>query len=275
MHHVETTENGSPQSNGEPPDWRDWPDVQKVSRRLKVGRQHVYRLAKEGKLRFWDGYIGSTRSRRFHPEDVARLVAAARIDADDDELDDDDLDDDELDDDDLEALRSDAPRRPRTTTERLLVRLLSEARILTTDSRKGQHEAFKLAISPSQELHRITLDALKAANERIRELETQLNTMHDERRDERKEDREWTLLERQIAASDARSEQFWKLLQDHGPMMLEQVLSSFASPKGPLATYLRDAPPEKQRKVIQAIEAVLEVEAERSPESAASEQKGG
>ena len=243
--------NGS-QSKAAPEGWESWLTAGEVSRRLRCARTHVYRLEQRGELRCFDGVSHGKRVRRFDPASVSALAPT------DDELDDELADE-------LEGSNG-------ADTTKLVARMLTEARSLTTDARKGQHEAYQLIAVPSRELHGITLGALKQQAERIRELEQQLNKMYDEQRDARRDDREFTLLERQLGEGEARKDKFFQMLVQVAPEVLGQLVSTMkagAGAAGPLAEWMKAKTPEQQRKLIQAIEVVMAIDEEaRTPATA-------
>lgn len=241
METTTTKQNGG--SPTKPDDWESWLTASEVSRRLRCARTHVYRLAARGDLVSFDGYSHGKKEKRFQPASVAALTPT----------------DEEVEDELAEEIESVG----NVDTSKLVARLLTEARTLATESRKGQHEAYQLVAGPSRELHTITLNALKAQAERIRELEAQLNKMHDEQRDERREDREFALIEKNMGDSEARKERFFQMFATAAPELLGQVVASLkGGDSGPLAAWFKSRNPAEQLKLISAIEAVMTVEDE-------------
>lgn len=233
--------NGSA-SNGSrlPEGWHSWPTARVVAKRLRCSRQQVYKLQRDGELRGVDGFTDGKRIRRFDPEQVRALepLDADELDDDDDEL--------ELEDD-----------RPDLAVMKLAAKMVAEARQMSADARKAVHDAYSTTNTPARELLKLAVEALGEREKRIGELEKTVSSMHDEQRDARREDREFSLFQRQVEREDERKAQFWKVASEHGPVVLGQVLDSIKNAGGPLAEWAKHQSPEKQKKLIMAIEAVI------------------
>lgn len=233
-----------------PPEWHNWPTATGVAKRLKCSRQHVYRLEERGDLTGVEGTVRGRAVRRFDPAEIEELEDSGPTGELVEEL------KDEL---------ADALVGP--GAEKVIVRILVELRQAAQESRKGQHDAYQLAIGPTRELHAMLLKSLERADARIRELEEQVNRLHDAQRDKRQEDREFSLVEKQVANETARKEQFFKLLADTAPALLNQLVESVYSGKGPLAVWMSQKTPEQQQRLIGAIDAIMQVESEAAGSS--------
>ena len=190
-----------------PADWDSWPTATEAAKRAGVTRPHVYRLAEAGELEAVEGYQNGRRVLRFSPDSI-----------------------------DLYAASKGEPVLETGTEDTLTVRLLSEARQIASDARKGMHEAYGLVSTPARELCKEYAVALKAANERIRELEERLYTLHDEQRDTRREDREWQSHERRQAAQDARKDQVLEVLKGHAPTIIDQLSATLTAKRAGAAS---------------------------------------
>lgn len=241
-------------TNGKAVDER-WPTAGTVAAKLGCSRQQVYRLEKRGKLRARDVRENGVKRRRFDPSTVRDLAEAQ------DELE-ALLESEEPDDD-------DDPAQP--LDSRLANRAIAELQKTAVDARRGQQEAFDLVVKPVREFSETMMRALEQAQKRNAELEQMLSKMHDEQREARLEEREQKMIQDRVARSDARKDEFFKLFTDNVPIVLTQLKESMQAGGGPFAKWMKEVPPEKQKKLIVAIEAVLGDEDE--PTSASAPEK--
>lgn len=241
-----TAKNGSATSRTPVANWSEWLTAGEVAHRLLCTRQQVYRLERDGELRAMVGNWRGKIVRKFDPVQVAKIAPRELTASVDDEL---------------------ADEFDEVDPSRLLAQFLKESRQIATDFRRGQHEAYQLVAAPSRELHNLTLEALKTANARIKELEGQLNAAFDERRDERREDREFALFERTQREQSDRQQQFFQMFVAKAPVIFSQLLEGLRGAKGPLAEWMQAQSPDQQKQLITAIQAVMSVEAEAKGES--------
>lgn len=260
MSESQSQENGA--TSKRLPEWHSWPNAAATARRLGCARAHVYRLEGRGQLRSVEVTERGRRVRKYDPITIEAVKERQSLPVDELEAgeldaagDDDGSDGGGSDDESSAMVRTGGGG----DVYRLLARLLSEAREITKDARKGQHDAYQLIATPSRELHVLMSEALKQAYERIRELEKVVSAMHDEQRDSRREDREFALFEKQVSDGEARKEQFMKLFLENAPVVFGQVLETVKGPGGPLAEWLRAKSPDQQKKYITALETFVSV----------------
>lgn len=253
--------NGSGNSNRLPEGWHQWPTAREVAKRIRCSRQQVYKLERDGELRGVNGVSNGKKIRRFDPDQVAKLEP---------------LDADELDDEDdaeLEDLVAD--ERVDVAVLKLAAKMVSEARTMSADSRSAVAKAYESVNEPARMLLKLAVDALGARETRIAELEKTVSLMHDEQRDARRDDREFALYEKQADRDEQRKDQLFQVAAQHAPVVLGQVLETLKKAGGPLAEWMRTAPPEKQAKVIAAIESVITEEPEPDVGSSSSSPEKG
>lgn len=225
-----------------------WPTARKVAATLGVSRQQVYRLERRGKLAARESRENGAKVRRYDPSTVAELEQAEteleRLLA---EMAEDSAGDEE------EAAA--APALPTANGMLLAARALAESRQVATDARKGMHEAYDLIAKPTQEIVKLLMATVTQQNTRIADLEGQLNRIHDEQRDQRREDRESAFVQQRMQRDDDRKDAFFRMFVDHLPVVLEQMRPGGA--KSQLFEYLKKCSPEKQARIIMAMETVI------------------
>lgn len=239
-----------------------WLTARAVAVRLGCSRQQVYKLEKRGKLRGKNVREGSITLRRFDPSDVRELSSADELEQ---------LLDVELAGPDDEDEDDGAP----PNAMRLAAKVVGESRQVAVDARRGQHDAYELIATPAREYTKLLMQALEAREKRIAELEEKLNKFYDEQREARLEEREATFFHGRMEREDARKEQFFKAFTDNLPALLDQLknsLSGGGAAANPFVAWMAKQPPEKQIKMILAIEAVLGGGDE--PEKGSSESSG-
>ncbi|HET9930198.1 MAG TPA: helix-turn-helix domain-containing protein [Polyangiaceae bacterium] len=264
-----TNSNRTRNGSGKPDGWDTWLTAVQVARRLRCHRQHVYRLALNGDLTFYDGMFRGRLQRRFEPGSVeAYAQSRPQNEQSASSSSDDDSDSgipgaEYFEESDLEREGGGARDGALVELSRLMARGLTDLREVATDARKGQHEAYSLIAVPSREMFKLALDQLRAAYKRIRELEERLNRLHDEQRDARRDDREFSLVEKQLNASAEQKDQFFKMLLSNVPTVFAQLKDTIERrTTGPLARWTASLSPEKQTRLVGAIEAVMSVEDE-------------
>lgn len=250
--------NDTTTANGKAVDER-WPTASKVASQLGCSRQQVYKLAARGKLRAKDVRENGVKKRRFDPSIVRDLAEAQdELDA---LLEQEETDDEEPEDESVSA----------GNASRLAGKVVSEFRQVAVDARRGQQEAFELVTKPAREFTETLLKALDQREKRIAELEEKLNKFYDEQREARLEEREAAMMQARLERADARKDEFFKLFTDNLPVVLTQLKESAGGGGGPFAKWIKKIPPEKQEKLIMAIEAVL---GDEEPPSASAQEKG-
>lgn len=232
------------ETNGKPTEFEKWPTARAVAVQLGCSRQQVYKLAERGKLLGRDvREKGGGKVKRFDPSSVAELANADNdldlLLASEAMTDEDDEDDD----------------GPPPNVMVLAGKVVSEARQQAADARKGQHEAYDLIARPTQELVKLLQSMLTEARERIRELETTLNAIFDANRERRREDLEAEFLQSRLKREDDRKDAFFQMFINNLPLVLDQLKASSMG-SGPFVPWLKKLSPEKQTKLITAIEAV-------------------
>jgi hypothetical protein len=229
-------------TNGRTIDER-WLTARAVAHKLGCTRLEVYKLEKRGKLLGHDVKEHGAKLRRFDPASVRALAEAAeeieQILDDESEADDDD----------------ETVANPNSMA--LAAKVVAESRQLALDARKGQQEAFALVTKPSREFTEVLLKALDQRETRIAELETKLSKYYDEQREARADDRETAMMQSRLEREDARKDQMFKTFTDNLPLFLDQVKASISGAAGgPFSEWIRKLSPEKQAKLIMAIESV-------------------
>lgn len=221
-----------------------WPTARVVAKKLGCTAHQVYKLEKSGMLHGRDVRVNGVKLRRFDPADVRTL-------ADADEL--EQILDVELTEPDPDEEGEDtAP----PNAMRLAAKVVADSRQLALDARKGQQEAFDLVTKPAREFTETIMRSLEAREKRIAELEAKLSQFYDEQREARLEDREVAMLQSRLERGDARKDQMLKTFMDHLPIVLDQLKNSLSGGGGVFTEWLSKVPPEKQKKLILAIEAV-------------------
>jgi len=244
-------------ANGKAVESDDWPTARVVAARLGCSRQQVYKLEKRGKLRGKDVRENGVKLRRYDPESVSNLAEDSELEA----LLGVDAGDEGDEGDDLIAPNG----------MRLAAKVVSESRQVAVDARRGQQEAFELVTKPAQAFTETLLKALEQRESRIAQLEEKLNKYYDEQREARLEEREAQLFASQMERADQRKDQFFKLFTDNVPLVLEQIKKSAAASAGPFVEWIRELPPQQQKRLVMAVQAVI---AEDEPPAASPPEKG-
>lgn len=236
-----TAPNGKGKAHDLPEGWEEWPAAAEAARRAKVSRQHIYRLIESGELEAVEGTQSGRKVLRINPDSIERFLVEG-------------------------GEPQEAAEMASSGEFAVAVRLVSEARQIASEARKGQHDAYQLIAQPSRELIKLLLEANAQKDARIRELEGQLNAMHDAQRDARKEDREWLIAERAQAAEDSRKEQVIDALKTHWPTIVEQLSETLKAKRGmssgPLMQLLQQLDSEQQKKLAFALQAIIKEDGE-------------
>jgi len=234
-----------------------WPTARVVAKKLGCTAHQVYKLERGGLLHGRDVRVNGVKLRRFDPADVRTLADADALeqilDVELTEPDDDEAGD----------------NAPPPNAMRLAANVVTESRQLALDARKGQHEAYELIAKPAREFTETIMKALDQREKRIAELEAKLSQFYDEQREARLEDRELAMMQSRLDRDDLRKDQMFKTFFDHLPLVLDQLKTSLSGGGGPFAEWLKGVPPEKQKKLILAIEAVTADDDEQPSASSA------
>lgn len=237
-------------TNGRAIDER-WLTARAVAHKLGVTRQYIYKLEKKGRLKGHDVRENGVKIRRFDPEQVSELAESSDLDRLLEEADAAGEDEDE-------ELGS-------SSAMRLAAKVVTESRQVATDARRGQHEAYELIAKPTREFCEVLMRALEQREKRIAELEEKLNKFHDEQREARLEEREAGFFQSQMERGEARKDAFYKVFTDNLPVLLEQLKQSAKGGAGPFVDWIRSLPPDQQKRLVMAVQAVI---AEEEPPAA-------
>ena len=235
-------------ANGKAIDSEEWPTATEAAAILGCSRQQVYKLEKDGRLHAKDARENGVKIRRFDPESVRACAESSELQS-------------------LLGARGALDDDDAPSGMRLAAAVVSESRQTALAATRAQQELVALIVKPSREINELLLSALKQREERIRELEGQLNAQNDEQRAARAEEREAALFANQLERADLRKDAFFKMFVENVPMVVKQFK---ASGGGPFVDWIRNLPQEKQQRLVDVVQSAINDEDQENAAAAAA-----